>query len=733
MPSPTSSLPQKTLTSQLNFLAFLTITLLSLTALYLLQGPGHFAVWDVFALVSLGVIGTWRWSLFLLRVVRSQVYLRWTFRRWRKRANAIPVEDLPPVCLLVPTYREQPWITERVFQAIAQEAKTLAQPITVLVNSSGDEENAYIRQVLEAADPEWRTIRLIQMTQKDGKRKAMADGLRELTKLNLPADTVIALMDGDSELAPGTLRQCLPFFRLFPRMGALTTDELPIVQGSYLFSEWFHLRFAQRHYQMCSDSLSRKVMCLTGRFSLFRGEAALQPSFADQLENDNLTDWLWGKFKFLSGDDKSTWFWLLRHGYDMLYIPDALVYSIETLSGSVIDRAYENMRRWYGNMLRNNGRALALGPKVTGWFTWYTLLDQRVSIWTSLITPGFLLIALLRGEWLATSIIGSWVLFSRSMMLLVVFRGRPSDLKPIHLVILLATQWSSSLVKIWTQMNLAKQKWANRGNQSISAEGSGKKRLVKLGTSRFLLLAQSFSFVVFLLWLTGVVHPSWDLEGLWLSQVFNQQPEIQKLEAIAYGVNPSDGKDDAAALQALIERVPQDKMIQINLPIGEIDLFKPIEINRSNILLQGRGVGRTILQAHFDQAIGNAVLTVAPQGGRSGYREVSLAKSAAVTDQRLKHVELSGFTLRQVVPASVSAASYAMDGVVLEKVAHAAVRNLELKPSGRHSLVLNKTQDVTVEYVSIEGDRVQSAIVMTDTVNTQTVGLTTLTEPVSQS
>ncbi len=76
-------------------------------------------------------------------------------------------------------------------------------------------------------------------------------------------------MDGDSELTPGTLRKCLPLFRMFPKMGALTTDELPIVTGSYLFSEWFHLRLAQRHYQMSSVSLSRKVMCLTGRFSLF--------------------------------------------------------------------------------------------------------------------------------------------------------------------------------------------------------------------------------------------------------------------------------------------------------------------------------------------------------------------------------------------------------------------------------------------------------------------------------
>ncbi|NJR66450.1 MAG: glycosyltransferase family 2 protein [Leptolyngbyaceae cyanobacterium CRU_2_3] len=152
----------------------------------------------------------------------------------------------------------------------------------------------------------------------------------------------------------------------------MTTDELPLVTGSYVFSEWFHLRQAQRHYHMCSVSLSRKVTCLTGRFSLFRAETALDSTFADQLEIDTLNDWLWGNFKFLSGDDKSTWYWLLKRGYDMIYVPDVAIYSIEAVSGSLLRRAYQNMRRWYGNMLRNSGRAIALGPKnpagLCGWY-----------------------------------------------------------------------------------------------------------------------------------------------------------------------------------------------------------------------------------------------------------------------------------------------------------------------------------------------------------------------------
>jgi len=693
--------PPKPLSAHLNQLAFLSFSLCGLLGLYLLRNSSHTPIWDVFGMVGLGAIGVFRWSLFFWRVIRSRVYLHWVFPRWRRQADRVPVEALPPMCFLVPTYKEKPWITERVFRAIAQEAKTLTQPITLLVNSSSDEENAAIRAVLEAEDPGLTTIRLILMTQKDGKRKAMADALRELARHNLPGDTVIALMDGDSELAPGTLRRCLPFFRLFPNMGALTTDELPVVEGSKLFSEWFHLRFAQRHYQMCSDSLAHKVMCLTGRFSLFRAEAALAPTFADKLENDTLDDWLWGRFKFLSGDDKSTWFWLLQRRYNMLYIPDALVYSIETVSGSVIDRAYQNMRRWYGNMLRSNGRAIALGPKITGWHVWYNLIDQRISIWTCLLTPSFLLASLLTANWQAAGVILAWILFSRPLMLAIVFWGRASYLKPIHLPILLASQWGSSLVKIWTQMNLAKQNWSNRGNQSISAEGKGMKRTVKLGTSRFLIYSQVFSFVVLVAWLMGQVSPTWDLAGLWLQRQATRQPIAQVVDASDHGVIPNDGQDDTTALQALIQSLPADQPVDLTLPIGEIDLFHSLEINRSHLTLKGRGVGRTVLIAHGEAAMNQAVVVVRPQQTLPVQWE---AEPSTAVPTNLYGVEIKGFTVRRSLQTT------ATSGILLQDVAESSLRNLRVESGlssdggagDRLPVILERTHNITVEYVTTD-------------------------------
>lgn len=60
----------------------------------------------------------------------------------------------------------------------------------------------------------------------------------------------------------------------------------------------------------------------------------------------------------------------------------------------------------------------------------------------------------------------------------------------------------------------------------------------------------------------------------------------------------------------------------------------------------------------------------------------------------------------------------------MEQVAEATVRNLHLERSGRNPLVLNQTQDVTVEYVAVDGSLNQGEIVLQDAVNTQTKGVT---------
>lgn len=663
----------------------------------------HINLAQVPEIFVLGTIGIWRWSWFILQTLRSRFYEHVLFPHMRRRANAIPIEQLPPMCFLVPTYQEKGWISERVFRAIAQEAQTLAQPVTLLITSSSEAENQEIRAVLETVDPGLQHIHLIQLVQTgEGKRKAMADGLRVLAQLDLPPDTIVALMDGDSELTPGTLTRCLPFFRLYPKLGALTTDELPDVHGSFWFSEWFHLRMAQRHHHMCAVAPSHKVTCLTGRFSLFQSAAAFHPGFIHQLENDTLEDWLWGKFKFLSGDDKSTWYWLLKHRYDMLYVPDVIVYSIETISGSLWQRAYQNMRRWYGNMLRNSGRAIALGPQKTSWFVWFVLIDQKISIWTPLLTPAFLLLCMSRGRWLAAAMILSWLLLTRPLMLMLYFihfRQRASYLKLLHLPLLLISQWSACLVKIWTQTNLAQQRWSNRGNQQISAEGKGIVRIVKLGTARFLYLAGITSFVVVLYALTGDIHPWNDMvQSLWQRQLTGVPEPVMVVEAIAHGVVPNDGADDAAALMRLIQKLPVEGYVRVVLPPGELDLWQPVEISRSQTILRGAGIDRTILLAHLPPKPGMALIQLRPPLPDEEHG-VNMEGDRAHFGM-LRSVELSRLTLRQQSQPNSSNSS--IRGISLYQAENIRLHHLRFEQSIQTAIAQELSRQVKIEYVAIE-------------------------------
>jgi mannuronan synthase len=685
MSSATSSPPDK-LTVYLNQALVLLIAAIGFVGLYSLRDPAKLTALGWSGLLTMGVVGLWRWSWFGVNILRWLIYQHGVFPRWRRRANAMPIADLPPVCLLVPTYKEKDWITERVFRSIALEAKTLDQPVIIMTVSSGAEEDAAIVAALRLGDPELSSVRVFHAKDPgDGKRKALAEGLRAIARLNLPSNTIIALMDGDSEFSPGTLRKTLPFFNLFPKLGALTTDEVPVVMGSYWFSEWFHLRFAQRHYQMCSISLSKKLLCLTGRFSLYRSEACLHPDFATQLESDMLDDWLWGQFKFLSGDDKTTWYWMLRHGnYDLLYIPDVVVYSIETVSGSVPNRMYQNMRRWFGNMLRNGNRAMALGPRKLGLFVLICLIDQRLSMWTSLLSPCLLLIALFKGHWIVVGLLLSWLVMSRSLTLSLIFWGRESYLKPEHLPILLLSQWSSGLIKIWTQMNLAQQRWFNRGDRKLAASGNRFAQEVARTTSRFLLWAQAFTFGIIIFSLLGNLSPLEDAAALWKIYQAAPVPTTIGIVAMDWGVIPGDGQDDGAALQRLIDgatlavsaKQREPGVIQINLPIGELDLDQPLVISRSQTRLVGQGADRTIFTVHFAE---DAVIAIHPKDSSSV----------------LENVHLQGFTLR-------SQASQTSESIVLKDVHQSSLKNIHLAQGSERGVALQNTQDVVMEYVTTE-------------------------------
>jgi glycosyltransferase Alg8 len=421
----------------------------------------------------IGLLGVWRYSWWFANFIRSQYYTRFVYPQMARQAKRLWDAGWRPrhVHFKMVTFREDRFTTERVVEAICHEIKTANVPGTIWLGSAFREDEEMVKNYIQNnyADLDLR-LNIIRQNQ-PGKRIAMGLALRAMNRSGIHDDDLIVFMDGDFIFRPGLLSRCCPLFKLFKQTQAVTTHEDIICHGPKWFFFWLKMRFAQRHMYMQSHALSRRVLTLTGRFSMFRAKHLVSYGFTRIIESDHLNHWLWGDFRFLSGDDKSTWYYLLQQDSEMLYVPDVTGYTIEHIEGNGIDRMIQNMLRWSGNILRNGARALMLGPSRMPFFIWWAILDQRVSIWTMLVAPIMAtLAAIFKGPLLLVGYL-VWICSSRLLLSFILwfYSDRIYLSFPFYLFM---NQTVNAGVKVYALFRLIKQKWANRGNQTSGVEGT---------------------------------------------------------------------------------------------------------------------------------------------------------------------------------------------------------------------------------------------------------------------
>jgi len=481
------------------------------------------SIWDPAAhefVYIIGILGIWRYAWWLNHWVRALIYERVTYPRIRARAEAIWQSGWRPrrIHVLMTTFREERATAEAVVRSICGEIREAGRPATIWLGSSEPEDEQtlinHFKLVGGDLDIELRIIRQNQ----PGKRIAIALLLRAMSREGLGKDDIVAFMDGDFVLGRGALTRCLPMFAADPELHAVTTDEHVLVEGNgaWWMQSWLSMRFAQRRMAMMSHALSGRVLTLTGRFSVFRATHLTSHDFIRLQEADYLNHWLWGTFRFLSGDDKSTWFALLQHNVKMLYVPDARGYTIEIIRGSARRRMVENLRRWSGNMLRNGYRAIALGPRRMPFFIWWCCVDQRLAMWTMLFSPMLAFAGTLK---LGLAFLLSYCIYiavTRGLLSLVLFTyAHRVDLNFIWC--LYANQLLNAMVKCYMLWRLAKQKWANRGNQRQGFAGNS-----MLTSARELMAAYLTALTACALFLAVMLYtklltvPSWDFVQVFL-------------------------------------------------------------------------------------------------------------------------------------------------------------------------------------------------------------------------
>ncbi|MBA3661986.1 MAG: glycosyltransferase [Gammaproteobacteria bacterium] len=418
------------------------------------------------AFIALGLLGIWRYSWWGLHVIRSFIYAKFVFPRRRLLANQLWQSGWRPTVLyiMMTTYNELKETTEKVLDTLVNESKHLNIPIKLFVGIGSEYDQQVITDFFSRVKSDFINVRFVQQKM-PGKRYAIGETLRSMVVDGLAENDPVIFMDGDTYFTENSITQCLPFFEIYPKLQALTTHEQAIVYGApHWMKKWLEMRFIQRHFTMQSYALSNKVLTLTGRMSMFRGKHLLSPDFIEIIEQDHLHHWLWGRYRFLSGDDKSTWYYLLKEKAEMFYIPDVTTVTIEIIKGNPLSRMRENLRRWSGNTLRNGARAIALGPQTVGFFIWWCIVDQRIAMWNMPI--GLMIIALtaLTKNISVLLIYLIWIGFSRLCLSTVLFYyGKRIDMS--FPFIIYFNQIMTSFIKIYILFRLPQQRWQNRGNQ----------------------------------------------------------------------------------------------------------------------------------------------------------------------------------------------------------------------------------------------------------------------------
>ena len=439
----------------------------------------------------LGAIGIWRYSNAAIHFCRGMYFLHWKFPRLRKKIDSMGDSALPEhLFMVVTSFRIPTSTTYKVYRSVFREAFSLPIPCTVIASivEKGDEN--FIREILRAEIGERDDVKLVIVRARGtGKRDGLAHAFRALSRQMPLENSVVGVVDGDTIMLPGCVEKAIKVFSVLPTVGGLTTNEYCDVEGGKVVKEWHTMRFVQRHINMCSMALSKRVLTLTGRLSFFRASVMTDPEFIRDVEADYLNHWRLGKFQFLTGDDKSSWFSLMRAGWDTYYVPDSNTLTVEHPPDNNFFRATRQlMFRWYGNSLRQNFRATSLlGFSRLKAFTMYVLYDQRVSMWTCLMGLSASVVAgvVFGVEYLLVYFF--WVLLSRTVVtLLFFFSGHPVDAS--YPFVLYYNQIVGSVMKVYAMFHMDQQSWT-RQKTTLSNRNADTDILINRWSSKVMMLS----------------------------------------------------------------------------------------------------------------------------------------------------------------------------------------------------------------------------------------------------
>jgi glycosyltransferase Alg8 len=121
--------------------------------------------------------------------------------------------------------------------------------------------------------------------------------------------------------------------------------------------------------------------------------------------------------------------------------------------------------------LRTNDRALRLPIRRIGFFTWWSILDQRISIWTTIAGPTSVALTTLFVSPIVLPAYLAWVMLTRYLFctVLMSFRGRHFPIT--YPFILYFSQIVGALIKSFVLFRLDRQRWTRQTTSQRSLIG----------------------------------------------------------------------------------------------------------------------------------------------------------------------------------------------------------------------------------------------------------------------
>ncbi len=401
----------------------------------------------------LGVIGIWRWSVWILKKMLG--------RRYRPAHGTYHGS----VSIVTPVYNEDPAVFKRAL--CSWQASAPREIIAVI-----DHTDIACQQAFRQFAAQHHTAKLI-VTTKPGKRQALADGA------HAAAGDIIALVDSDTLWAKNLLAQALPPFNN-PRVGGVATRQNVLTiktVAQALFDIQLDLRYADEMPYLAANGTV--LTCLSGRTALYRRQA-LMPMLADMVNET-----FWGK-PVISGEDKRLTYLVAANGWQLAFQQTARVY---TPGADTLMTFLKQRLRWTRNSWRANVRAMW-----EGW-VWhhpafaFFITDQIVQPFVLLLSPIYFITALVYGHWLVAVVVVVWWHASRFVRLWPHLQRRPADILMLPAYLLFT--FAAALIRLYALFTINQQGWITRWDKSRLQQLTWLKRAPSYVTTALVVIALS--------------------------------------------------------------------------------------------------------------------------------------------------------------------------------------------------------------------------------------------------